>query len=93
MLLGTLGDILLGNLLTSKGAIATSQGWCTIRVGKGLTGKEKIATGQGWCTIKANKGELELVKEQLELTRIFNSTSSFEKFWNTNFEILMRLKK
>ena len=31
MLLGTLGHTLLGNLLTRKGAIATSQGRGTIR--------------------------------------------------------------
>ena len=35
MLLGTVGASLLGNLLTSKGAIATSQGQGTIRIGKG----------------------------------------------------------
>ena len=35
MLLGTLGESLLGNLLTGKGAIATSQGWGTYRAGKG----------------------------------------------------------
>ena len=43
MSLGTLGAILLGNLLTGKGA------------------------------------QLELVKTQLELTRIFNGTSFFNK--------------
>ena len=35
MLLGTLGASLLGNLLTGKGAIATSQGWGIYRGGKG----------------------------------------------------------
>ena len=35
MLLVTLGASLLGNLLTGKGAIATSQGRGTIRVGEG----------------------------------------------------------
>ena len=35
MLLGTLGASLLGNLLTGKGAIATSQGQRTIRAGEG----------------------------------------------------------
>ena len=35
MLLGTLGASLFGNLLTDKVAIATSQGWDTIRAGKG----------------------------------------------------------
>ena len=35
MLLGTLGASLLGNLLTGKGAIATSQGWGIYRAGKG----------------------------------------------------------
>ena len=51
MLWGTLGDILLGNLLAGKGAIVTSQGCCTIKAGKGA-----IATGQGWCAIKASEG-------------------------------------
>ena len=41
MLLGTLGASLLGNLLASKGALATSQGWGTIRAGEGT-----IRTGQ-----------------------------------------------
>ena len=35
MLLGTLGASLLGNLLTGKGAIATSHRRGTIRVGEG----------------------------------------------------------
>ena len=35
MLLGTLGASLLGNLLTDKRAIATSQGRDTIRAGEG----------------------------------------------------------
>ena len=35
MLLSTLGASLLGNLLTGKGAIATSQGQRTIRAGEG----------------------------------------------------------
>ena len=35
MLLGTLGASLLGNLLTGKGAIATSQGRGVYRAGKG----------------------------------------------------------
>ena len=35
MLLGTLGAISLRNLLTGKGAIATSQGRGTYRAGKG----------------------------------------------------------
>ena len=35
MLLGTLGAGLLGNLLTGKGAIATSQGQSTIRAAEG----------------------------------------------------------
>ena len=41
MLLGTLGASLLGNLLASKGALAKSQGWGTIRAGEGT-----IRTGQ-----------------------------------------------
>ena len=36
MLLGTLGVSLLGNLLTGRGAIATSQGQGTYRAGKGI---------------------------------------------------------
>ena len=35
MLLGTLGESLLGNLLTNKGAIATSEGRGIYRAGKG----------------------------------------------------------
>ena len=35
MLLGTLGASLFGNLLTGKGAIATSQGRGIYRAGKG----------------------------------------------------------
>ena len=38
MLLGTLGASLLGNLLTSKGAIVASQGQGTIRAGEGTVG-------------------------------------------------------
>ena len=36
MLLGTLGASLLGNLLTGKGAIETSQGRGIYRAGKGV---------------------------------------------------------
>ena len=36
MLLGTLGASLLGNLLTGKGARATSQGGGAIRAGQGI---------------------------------------------------------
>ena len=35
MLLGTLGESLLGNLLANKGAIATSEGRGIYRAGKG----------------------------------------------------------
>ena len=49
MLLGTLGASLLGNLLTVKGAIETSQGQGTIRAGEetfraggGLLGQVRI---------------------------------------------------
>ena len=50
MLLGTLGASLLWNLLAGKGAIATSQGWGTIRAreGKIRSGKETIIAGQGF---------------------------------------------
>ena len=41
MLLGTLGASLLGNLLTHKATIATSQGEGTIRAGEG-----RIRAGQ-----------------------------------------------
>ena len=44
MLLGILGAGLLGNILTGKGAIATSQGRGIYRVGKG---KGLMATSQG----------------------------------------------
>ena len=44
MLLGTLDASLLGNLLTGKGAIATSQGPGIYRAGKG---KEVLRAGYG----------------------------------------------
>ena len=51
MLLGTLGASLLGNLLTGKGAIATSQGRGIYRAGKGKginrVGKEVLRAGYG----------------------------------------------
>ena len=46
MLLGTLGAGLLGNLLTGKGAITTSQGWGIYREEKGK-GKEINRAGEG----------------------------------------------
>ena len=46
MLLGTLGASLLGNLLTGKGAIATSQGRGIYRAGKGK-GKGINRAGEG----------------------------------------------
>ena len=46
MLLGTLGAGLLGNLLTGKGAIATSQGRGIYREEKGK-GKEINRAGEG----------------------------------------------
>ena len=58
MLLGTIGAILFGNLLTDKDTIRTSEG-----------------------AIKClDEVRLELVKEQLELFKIFNAASSFNKF-------------
>ena len=44
MLWGTLGASLLGNLLTGKGAIATSQGRGIYRAGKG---KGTVSAGYG----------------------------------------------
>ena len=44
MLWGTLGASLLGNLLTGKGAIATSQGRGMYRAGKG---KGTVRAGYG----------------------------------------------
>ena len=44
MLLGTLGTSLLGNILTGKGAIATSQGRGIYRAGKG---KRITRAGEG----------------------------------------------
>ena len=67
MLLVTLGASLLGNLLTGKEAITTSQG------------QEANMPGDE-AQLEQVKAQLELVKEQLELTRIFNATSSFNKF-------------
>ena len=46
MLLGTLGASLLGNLLTGKGAMATSQGRGIYRAGKGK-GIGRGAIGRG----------------------------------------------
>ena len=47
MLLGTLAASLLGNLLTGKGAIATSQGRDTIRAGEGtFKGASTFGAGQ-----------------------------------------------
>ena len=46
MLLGTLGASLLGNLLTGKGVIATSQGRGMYRAGKGK-GKGINRAGEG----------------------------------------------
>ena len=42
MLLGTLGASLLGNFLTGKGTIATSQGQGTVRAGEGTVGQVRI---------------------------------------------------
>ena len=53
MLLGTLGASLLGNLLTGKGAIATSQGRGIYRAGKGK-GKGINRAGEG--TVRAGYG-------------------------------------
>ena len=49
MLLGTLGTSLLANLLTGKGAIATSQGWGIYRAAKGLNraGEGVLRAGYG----------------------------------------------
>ena len=51
MLLGTLGSILLGNLLTGKGAIATSQERGIYRAGKGKginrAGERVLRAGYG----------------------------------------------
>ena len=47
MLLGTLGASLLGNLLTGKGAIATSQGRGIYRAGKGK-GRGINRAGEGF---------------------------------------------
>ena len=47
-----------------------------------LTDKDTIRTSEG--AIKClDEVRLELVKEQLELFKIFNAASSFNKFWNT----------
>ena len=47
-----------------------------------LTDKDTIRTTEG--AIKClDEVRLELVKEQLELFKIFNAASSFNKFWNT----------
>ena len=51
MLLGTLGANLLGNLLTGKGAIATSQRWRIYRAGKG----KGINRAVEW-TVRAGSG-------------------------------------
>ena len=60
MLLGTLGASLLGNILASKGAIATSQGREIYKGGKGRRinrGREgAIATRQGRGIVRAGYG-------------------------------------
>ena len=52
MLLGTLGANLLGNLLTGRGATATSHGRGIIRAGKGA----KKSTRQGKGIVRAGYG-------------------------------------
>ena len=49
MLLGTLGAILLENLLSGKGAIATSQGRVVNKKGKGIhrAGEGIVRAGEG----------------------------------------------
>ena len=61
MLLGTLVARLLGNLLTGKGAIATSQGRGVYRAGKGK-GKGVLRAGE------------EIVRAGLGAKWIFNTT-------------------
>ena len=48
MLLGTLGASLMGNLITGKGAIATSQGRDTVRAVEGTfrAGEGTVTAGQ-----------------------------------------------
>ena len=55
MLLGTLGASLLGNFLTGKGAITTSQGRGVYRAGKGK-GKGVLRAGER--VLRAGYGRL-----------------------------------
>ena len=57
MLLRTLGASLWGNLLTGKGAMATSQGRWIYRAGKG-EGKWEMATSQGRKINRTGEGVL-----------------------------------
>ena len=48
-----------------------------------LAGKGIIWAGDGAIATIKEKEKLELVKERSMQIRIFNTTSSFNKFWNT----------
>ena len=58
MLLGTLGASLLENLLTGKGAIATSQGQGIYRAGKGK-GKGVLRAGYGRPSSSASHNKMD----------------------------------
>ena len=72
VLLGIFRSSLLGNLLTGKGAIETS------RV-KDASSQRSLLRDLT-CL---NEAQIELMKEQLEPSRVFNETLSYNKFWNT----------
>ena len=67
--LGTLGVILLGNLLKGKGAIAKSQGWGTIR-----SGEETIRAGEG--TIR--------VSQDFEIQKYYQNDPKFNDAYSRN---------
>ena len=56
MLLGTLGASLLGNLLTGKGAIATSQGRKSNMPGRGAIRAAEVTIRTAEGTIRAGQG-------------------------------------
>ena len=72
MLLGTIGATLLGNILTGKGVIATSQGR---EVNRARKGREINRAGKSWGLNKASEGVVRADYGNKKL--IFNAPSSF----------------
>ena len=76
MLLGTLVASLLGNLLTGKGAMATSQGWGIYRAGKGK-GKGAMTTSQGRGIDRAGERVLRTGSGSLSSSALHNNKMDF----------------